>query len=152
MSMANKPLTDLPKLKNVILKALWRQFFGESPSPELRRALMIPMLGHRIQERSVGSLNLATRARLRQLSRAFEADSHSPILTVRGIRPGTRLVRRWRSQIHLVNVEENGYEYQGARYKSLSQIARLITGTRWSGPLFFGIKPGQKRRKLKEVG
>jgi hypothetical protein len=54
-------------------------------------------------------------------------------------KPGTRLVREWRDEVYLVNVQPNGYEYKGGRYKSLSQIARLITGTRWSGPLFFGI-------------
>ena len=57
--------------------------------------------------------------------------------------PGTRLVRQWRNQVHLVSVEAGGYEYQGVRYKSLSEVARLITGTRWSGPLFFGLKDKQ---------
>ncbi len=54
-------------------------------------------------------------------------------------------MRQWRDQVHLVNVEASGYEYQGARYQSLSEIARLITGTRWSGPLFFGIKNQQSK-------
>ena len=60
--------------------------------------------------------------------------------------PGTRLVRQWGDRVHLVNVETNGYEYHGARYQSLSEIARLITGTRWSGPLFFGIKRESAKR------
>ena len=54
--------------------------------------------------------------------------------TVPAMKPGTRLVRQWRNEVHLVNVEANGYEYRGIRYQSLSEIARLITGTRWSGP------------------
>jgi Protein of unknown function (DUF2924) len=64
---------------------------------------------------------------------------------------GTRLVREWRDEVHLVNVQPNGYEYKGGRYKSLSQIARLITGTRWSGPLFFGIKSERTNPKAKET-
>jgi hypothetical protein len=56
------------------------------------------------------------------------------------IKPGTRLVRQWKEQVHVVEVETEGFEYRGVRYESLSEIARLITGTRWSGPLFFGLK------------
>jgi hypothetical protein len=73
------------------------------------------------------------------------------IPSIPGLKPGTRLVRQWRDQVHLVNVEADGYEYQGARYQSLSEIARLITGTRWSGPLFFGIKIEQSSSKSKET-
>ena len=107
---------------------------------QLRRDLMIPILSHRIQEQAFGSLTASSRARLRQLGRAFEADANSAITAVPGIKPGTRLVRQWRGQVHLVSVEAKGYEYQGASYQSLSEIARLITGARWSGPLFFGLK------------
>jgi len=68
------------------------------------------------------------------------AASNARISSVPGIKPGTRLVRQWRGQVHVVNVEEKDFEYKGALYQSLSEIARLITGTRWSGPLFFGLK------------
>lgn len=80
-----------------------------------------------------------------------QINSNSTISTSPSLRPGTRLVRQWRDQVHLVNVEAKGYEYQGARYQSLSEIARLITGTRWSGPLFFGIKNEQGSSNSKEV-
>lgn len=60
-------------------------------------------------------------------------------------------MRQWGDQVHLVTVEANGYEYQGAKYHSLSEIARLITGTHWSGPLFFGIKSDQTNSKSKEA-
>jgi Protein of unknown function (DUF2924) len=112
---------------------------------------MIPILAHRIQEQAFGSLRAGARGRLRQLSRAFERHPDSTVPSPPQIRPGTRLVRQWRDQVHLVNVEANGYEYQGARYRSLSEIARLITGTRWSGPLFFGIKNEQGNSKPKEA-
>ena len=59
------------------------------------------------------------------------------------MKPGTRLVREWKQQVHTVEVDTEGYQYKGTRYDSLSEIARLITGTRWSGPLFFGVKAKQ---------
>jgi len=112
---------------------------------------MIPILAFRLQEQAFGSLSARARDRLRQLSAAFEKNGDSPVPSAPQIRPGTRLVRQWRDQVHLVNVEANFYEYQGARYQSLSEIARLITGTRWSGPLFFGIKNEDGSSKLKEA-
>jgi hypothetical protein len=67
------------------------------------------------------------------------------------IKPGTRLVRQWKEQVHVVEVEMEGYAYKGTRYKNLSEIARLITGTRWSGPLFFGLKDKQSNELSREV-
>jgi hypothetical protein len=135
-----KRFAALPQLSKTALYDLWKQLFNTSPSPKLRRDLMIPILAFRLQEQALGSLSTRTRDRLRHLSQAFERDSDSTIACAPQLRPGTRLVRQWRDQVHLVNVQANSYEYHGARYKNLSEIARLITGTRWSGPLFFGIK------------
>ncbi len=144
-------LAALPQLSKSALNDLWNQLFTISPSPKLRRDLMIPILAFRLQEQAFGSLSARARDRLRQLSAAFEKNGDSPVPSAPQIRPGTRLVRQWRDQVHLVNVEANFYEYQGARYQSLSEIARLITGTRWSGPLFFGIKNEDGSSKLKEA-
>jgi hypothetical protein len=144
-------LAELPQLNKAALDELWKQFFDVAPSPKLRRDLMIPILAHRLQDQAFGSLKPVVRTRLRQLSRAFERDSDSEISARPQLRPGTRLVRQWGDRVHLVNVETNGYEYQGAQYKSLSEIARLITGTRWSGPLFFGIKNEHGGSKSKEA-
>jgi hypothetical protein len=144
-------LTALPNLSKTALRELWKQLFNVSPPSQLRRHLMIPILAYRLQEQAFESLSAASRGRLRQLARAFEANSSGSISAIPSIKPGTRLVRQWRDQVHLVNVETSGYEYQGARYQSLSEIARLITGTRWSGPLFFGIKSEQNSSKSKEA-
>ncbi len=144
-------LAGLPELTKSALYDLWKQLFNVSPSPKLRRDLMIPILAFRLQEQAFGSLSPRARDRLRHLTRAFEKDSHSEISSTPQLRPGTRLVRQWRDHVHLVNVEANFYEYQGGRYQSLSEIARLITGTHWSGPLFFGIKNEQGSSKLKEA-
>ncbi len=144
-------LTALPKLSKTALRELWKELFSGPPPAELRRHLMIPILAYSLQEQAFGSLRAASRARLCQLARAFENNSDAAVSSIPTIRPGTRLVRQWGDQVHLVNVESNGYEYQGARYQSLSEIARLITGTRWSGPLFFGIKSDQTNSKSREA-
>jgi hypothetical protein len=135
-----KRLADLPTLSKAALHDLWKQLFQSAPPTQLRRDLMIPILAYRIQEQAFGPLSARIQERLRQLSQTFEKGSDSAGTGSPRIRPGTRLVRQWGDQVYLVNVRADGYEYQGARYQSLSEIARLITGTRWSGPLFFGIK------------
>ena len=136
-------LAALPKLSKAELYDLWKQCFDSPPPSKLRRDLMIPILAYRIQEQAFGSLSARACDRLRQLSQAFEQGNDPTTARAPRLRPGTRLVRQWGDQVYLVNVRTDGYEYQGARYQSLSEIARLITGTRWSGPLFFGITKQQ---------
>jgi hypothetical protein len=104
-----------------------------------------------MQEQAFGSLSARAQERLRELSRAFENSRDPGAASSPRIRPGTRLVRQWGDQVHLVNVQTDGYEYHGNRYRSLSEIARLITGTRWSGPLFFGIKHESANAKSEEL-
>jgi hypothetical protein len=147
----NQRLTTLPKLSNTALRELWKQLFNAPSPPQLRKRVMIPILAYRLQEQAFGSLRAASRGRLQQLARAFEANSAAAVSSIPSIKPGTRLVRQWGDQVHLVNVEAKGYEYQGARYQSLSEIARVITGTHWSGPLFFGIRSEQTNSKSKEA-
>jgi Protein of unknown function (DUF2924) len=144
-------LSDLRERDRVALSDLWRQLFAASPPTKLRRDLMIPILAYRIQEKTFGSLKAVTRTRLRQLAAGFAKGQDPSQSSKPTLKPGTRLVREWRDEVHLVNVEANGYEYKGGRYKSLSQVARLITGTRWSGPLFFGIKSNRPDGPGKEV-
>jgi hypothetical protein len=146
-----KRLAALHTLSKAALHDLWKQLFQSAPPTQLRRDLMIPILAYRIQEQAFGALTARTQERLRQLSQAFEKGSDPTAARAPRIRPGTRLVRQWGDQVYLVNVRTDGYEYQGARYQSLSEIARLITGTRWSGPLFFGIKRESANAKSREV-
>jgi hypothetical protein len=106
------------------------------------------LLAYRLQEQAFGGLKPAYKRRLRQLAESFEQNPSRIVKTVSParIKPGTRLIRQWDGQTHQVTVAEEGFEYKGERYKSLSEIARLITGTRWSGPLFFGLKQSAKNR------
>jgi hypothetical protein len=133
-------LGDLLTMKQKELVALWEQVFARPPSPEIRRGLLIQILAYKIQEQAHGGLRAEVRKRLRELARKFDANPNAELSGMVRIKPGTRLIRDWRGQSHRVTVLENGYDYNGKCYPSLSQIARLITGTRWSGPLFFGLR------------
>lgn len=139
LSIADR-LSSLADLKKPALSELWQQLFKTSPPLRMGKGVMLQFLAYRIQEEEFGGLSNRGHRRLRELANSIAANtstSASPRLT---IKPGTRLVREWKDQVHIVNMEEGKYEYRGARYESLSEIARLITGTRWSGPLFFGLK------------
>ena len=139
----DQQLASLPKLSTADLRQLWPQYFKSEPSPGMRRFSLIRFLAYRMQEQAYGAISDRSQRRLHQLavsSSGAPAKKPIPIRTS----PGTRLVRQWQGQTHLVRVEREGYEYRGSRYKSLSEIARLITGTQWSGPLFFGIKSRSK--------
>ena len=138
-------LSSFSNLKRTVLRELWQALFKTDPPDQLRKELMIQFLAYRIQEEEFGGLSNVSYKRIKDLLVMLEADSNQSVSRHRTIKPGTRLLRQWKDQIHVVNVEEAGYEYRGARYESLSEIARLITGTRWSGPLFFGLK--DKRSK-----
>jgi hypothetical protein len=119
---------------------LWQELYGKSTPHGIRRELIIPFLAYRLQERACGGLKTSTRTELRRIARSFKRTSGSAELKVRPrIKPGTRLVRQWRGATHEVTVSESSYEYRGVSYSSLSRIARKITGTRWSGPAFFGL-------------
>jgi Protein of unknown function (DUF2924) len=87
--------------------------------------LTLRIIEYRLQEQKLGGLSDASRRRLRQLTAAFESSPKALVSTRTLAKPGTRLVRQWKDQVHVVNVEAKGYEYKGARYESLSEIARL---------------------------
>jgi len=141
-------LAVLPKMGNSQLHALWKELFKQAPPRQVRRGLIIRILAYRIQEQAYGGLSPATRKRLSDLARKFETNPNAELSGAPRIKPGTRLIRDWRGQSHRVTVLENGYEYAGKRYPSLSQVARLITGTRWSGPLFFGLRGSRAREHM----
>jgi hypothetical protein len=123
------------------LKQQWRDLFGAEPPPYNRRFLE-SRLGYRIQELAYGGLKPETLARLEKLGEQFDGGK----VAVRRIRgddkpiAGTRLIREFQGVEHTVTVLQDGYDYQGRPYQSLSAIARAITGTRWNGWVFFGLK------------
>ena len=123
------------------LKTMWRDLFDAAPPPYNRRFLE-SRLAYRIQELAYGGLKPETIERLEALAENL-GDSEPATRRRRGTeRPviGTRLIREWQGIEHCVTVRNEGYEYQGRPYKSLSAIARGITGPRWNGWIFFGLK------------
>jgi hypothetical protein len=142
----SEQLTSLPEMKKAALAALWRKHFGAPPPEQTCRDLIIRILAYKIQEQAFGGLRAPTRRRLRQFASAMEKDPNSSISNTRVIKTGTRLIRQWQGKSYTVTMANSGFEYDGQWYASLSEIARLITGTRWSGPLFFGLKVSAGRR------
>jgi hypothetical protein len=142
----SEQLNSLPEMNKAALGALWQEHFGAPPPEQTRRDLIIRVLAYKIQEQAFGGLTSPIRRRLRQLASAMEKDPNSSISNTRVIKPGTRLIREWQGKSYKVTVAESGFEYDGLWYASLSEIARLITGTRWSGPLFFGLRVSTRRR------
>lgn len=119
------------------LQALWQQLFGKLPNPGLRREVLVPILAYRLQEFSCGGIKASVEKRLRDLTRiGLSARQNNSLLRPK---PGTHFVREWQGKLHEVAVVCDGYEYNDQTYGSLSEIARAITGTRWSGPAFFGL-------------
>ena len=127
------------------LLELWLKVYGRAAPEGLRRELLVPFLAYRIQENALGGLKPSTISELRRIARDLEKPGGSIESRSRSkIKSGTRLIRQWRGEGHEVGATESGFEYRGITYRSLSEIARKITGTRWSGPAFFklnGAKP-----------
>ena len=138
-------IAALPLLDVEQLKARWRTLYGSEAPSRFSRDLFIRAVAYRLQERALGGLNSATR----RLFQRVAADAHArrplTIAPVRKLEPGAVLIREWGSVKHQVVVLENGFSFRGKRYRSLSEVARLITGSRWSGPLFFGLKTRPKQ-------
>ena len=141
----------LPKMNRAQLQAKWRELLKQAPPSHLRKQLLVPLLAYRLQEQAFGGLKPEVKRRLRALARQLEArPGKAVIATPLRLKPGTQLLRSWQGETHTVTVDETGFAYKGEPFKSLSQIARRITGTRWSGPLFFGLKQDQSRKAADE--
>ncbi len=142
----SRTVAELPALSRPELLKLWQELFGKPAIAGIRRELLIPCLAYRLQERAYGGPTPEQQMELRRATQAFGTASGRS-LGMR-IKPGTRILRKWREQMHEVLVTKRGYEYRGVCYESLSVIARQITHTRWSGPAFFGLrKPYHALRK-----
>ena len=127
-------INDLPKLKTEELRANWRDLFGKPPHPKLRRELLIPIIAYRLQEKALGGLKPST---LRRLEASRDGSQNKKR---RDLMLGARIVREWQGKMYEFITIENGFAWDGRTFQSLSEIARAITGTRWSGPAFFGLK------------
>jgi hypothetical protein len=137
-------LSQIAALKSApagALKARWRELFGAEPPPYNRRFLE-SRLAYRLQELANGGLSADTARRLEAIGAELPAKSGKAARQAISDRPitGTRFIREWKGVEHQVTVRDSDFEYQGRPYKSLSAVARAITGTRWNGLVFFGLK------------
>lgn len=133
---------QIAALRNMETRALrqeWTHHFRHDPPPRLSRDLLVRGIAWKIQERAYGGLSPATKRRLAQLAEQLAAGGDLSTPDRGTLRPGARLVREWGGRLHSVTALPDGFEYDGRRFRSLSQIAREITGARWSGPRFFGL-------------
>jgi hypothetical protein len=141
-------IARLFELKVSELKGRWQAVYGNEPPPRSSKKLLISAIAYKIQERAFGSLKPSV---IRLLEHASEdsggrRNPHSQKITRAS--SGTVLIREWQGKSHHVTVLERGVLYRKRNYRSLSQVARVITGCRWSGPLFFGLR-GRPRERVR---
>jgi hypothetical protein len=133
-------LATLPKTPTPELKQMWRELYAKDP-PAFSRSYLISRLAYRIQELAYGGLKSATRAKLDALADGLDPKAARKRVAERPV-AGTQLVREWQGVEQTVTVLADGFAWQGRKYKSLSAVAGAITGTRWNGWTFFGLKRG----------
>ena len=132
-----RELASLPDLATETLRARWQDLYGREVPAHLSRPLLLRSIAQRLQEQACGSLKPAVR---RLLDQELAGSNKPAAAPVPSYKPGTRLLRQWRGETHEVILLADGVQYRGERLRSLSEAARRITGARWSGPRFFGLK------------
>ena len=129
------------------LRLRYAQLFRTDPPKAFGPDLLRRSIAHRIQEKAYGGLSRSAQRLLDQMMRAYAAKPGGRIVLPRRIKPGSVLVREWKRKSHRVTVLADGFAYDGRTFGNLSEIAVLITGTRWNGPRFFGLRP-----KTQDIG
>lgn len=140
---------EIDRLRSLSREGLrdeWRRLY-HGDCPKLSRDLLILALSYRAQEMIHGGLGRATQRKLQTLAKSLRATGRVQSPPTLSLKPGARLVREWHGRTHTVTVTEDGFEYAGANYASLSNVAKKITGAHWSGPRFFGLGNGKKGPK-----
>src|SRR5947207_1861683 len=137
---SREALSRLPKLDLRELREEWRFVYKTDASPHLSRELLIRAVAYRMQEIALGGLRPEPLRQLRQIAQELKQTGEAAKRFRPQLKPGTRLIREWQGRTYEVVVLDDGFSWQDSRCNSLSAIARKITGTAWSGPLFFGLK------------
>ena len=134
------------------LREEWCRLYKAGASPHLSRELLIRAVAYRMQEVALGGLRPEPQRQLRQIAMELKEGGAARIRLRPQLKPGTRLMREWQGRTYEVVVLDDGFSWQGARCNSLSAIARKITGTPWSGPLFFGLKQNRSAGRRSSPG
>ena len=138
-SQAQQEIADLPALSTDDLRLRWTELYRVAPTSRISKDLLIRGVAFRIQEEAHGGLGKSCRRQLKRLAETLRDEGAIPTTQGQTFKLGTKLIREWKGKVHEVVIAGDGYEWGGKRYRSLSQVARSITGTRWSGPRFFGL-------------
>ena len=136
-------LARLPDLDLGALRQQWRVLYKAEASPHLSRELLVRAVAYRMQEVALGGLRPGRRHQLLRIAQQFKQTGAANAPPRPELKPGTRLVREWQGRTYEVLVLDGGFSWQHTHHRSLSALARKITGTAWSGPLFFGLKPNR---------
>jgi Protein of unknown function (DUF2924) len=145
---ANPILSDLKTAQRSELLALWAATLGRPPQFRASRELLASALAWHLQERKFGGLKPTARRKLRAIASSHKRKRRSSSLPpppAANLRAGTVIIKQWRGTQHVVMVLADGFQHQGKVYASLSRLAREITGTRWNGPAFFGLRKAYRR-------
>ncbi|CAG0938898.1 hypothetical protein GPROT2_00441 [Gammaproteobacteria bacterium] len=133
-------LDQLERMSKAELAAEFERLYGSAPPQYIHRGMLLRAVAYQYQVLATGGPDRALQRRLVRL--AGELRRHGSVAAERpAVKPGTRLLREWQGETHTVTVTETGFRYRDQRYESLTAIARQITGTAWSGPAFFGLRP-----------
>ena len=132
-------LRALERMDGPALRAEWRRLYRAHPPKGVRRDLLLLGVTWKSQEQAYGGFGATTKRRLAELAETLERDDDVTRSRVARLRPGVKLVCEWRGETHTVIVGEDGFEWRSRNWRSLSVIAREITGGHWSGPRFFGL-------------
>jgi hypothetical protein len=143
--VTEEALARLPALDVRQLREMWSRLYKTAAAPRLSRELLLRAVAYRIQELTSGGLRPELQRQLHQIARELQQTGRVTIRPRPRLKPGTRLLREWQGRSHEVLVLNDGFSWQATQYRSLSAIARKITGTAWSGPLFFGLKAASRR-------
>ncbi len=133
-------LDRLATMPIALLRARYRELFRTDPPKAFGPDLLRRSIAHRIQEKAYGGLSRSARRLLDQMIKAYVSKPGGKLMLPRRIKPGSVLVREWKGKSHRVMVLADGFAYDGRTFGNLSEIAVLITGTRWNGPRFFGLR------------
>ena len=148
-----REIAELQDLKTPALQIKWRTVFASEPPRKMRAGFLARAIAYRLQEQVLGTLRPDTQKTLDKLalslrrSQGDDVGARNSVTATpnRHLSPGTRLMREWNGTTELVDVVETGFVWRGKSYRTLSAVAVAITGTKWSGPKFFGLDRSPKR-------
>lgn len=133
-------LEALERLQAPELRQEWARVYGTPAPRRIGRDLLLRAVAYRIQEQALGGLKPATKRCLLQIAADLKAGKPVQVTTTPRLQPGSQLLREWKGKTERVEVLAKGFAWRGQVYRSLTTVARAITGTNWSGPRFFGLE------------